>query len=639
MIMKAISLVLCGAALGGYTIGQAQTPPTISRDPTNQCVTLGEQTTLSVTASGSPPLSIQWRFEGADIPGATNRLLVLTNLQYAHAGAYSVLITNEFGAVWSPEARLTVVSGFAKVTDPPFATDSSGPGTCAWGDYDDDGFIDLFVGNWETRPVNNWLYHNLGNGTFSRVTNNVIATSKGACNACAWGDVDNDGKLDLYVCNAANSTKNTNSFYRNLGSGIFSQITTGAVAVFNNYGVGVTWQDYDNDGYLDLLVAVNIALGANFKARNVLLHNSGDGSFTPATDTALSSVMPEQAGAWGDYDEDGRLELVQPVVNSGWPQLALFDNQGEGVFTTVANEISQPSMQHQPGGALAWADYDNDGSLDLFMGGRTKNGVFFHNQGGGVFDLVLEPSDWGIAAAWGDFDNDGFQDLFVPQSSFDNSPMPRLYHNNRDGTFTQVSTGKLVRESGYSASCAWGDYDNDGFLDLAFDQGTSMRLYHNNGNTNNWLMLKLAGTTSNRSAIGAKVRVKATINHNTFWQMREISGGLGVCQSDLRPHFGLGDATVAEVVRIEWPSGIVQELTNVPARQILTVTEPVQLHSQVAGSFRFRSWKGLVFEVQSSSDCTSWSRLATATNLTGTLEFSDPEAPRHDARFYRVVGK
>lgn len=156
--------------------------------------------------------------------------------------------------------------------------------------------------------------------------------------------------------------------------------------------------------------------------------------------------------------------------------------------------------------------------------------------------------------------------------------------------------------------------------------------------TNHWLVLKLIGTTSNRSAIGAKVRVKATIGGKTFWQLREISGGR-FSQNDTRPHFGLGDASNAEIVRIEWPSGIVQELQNVAAGQILSVTEPVQLQSQAAGAFQFRSWKNIVFEVQASADCSSWNSLATVTNVTGTVEFSDPDALRHPARFYRVMSK
>ena len=154
------------------------------------------------------------------------------------------------------------------------------------------------------------------------------------------------------------------------------------------------------------------------------------------------------------------------------------------------------------------------------------------------------------------------------------------------------------------------------------------------------LHVRLVGTVSNRSAIGAKVRVKATIQGKTFWQLREISGGSGYCsQNDLRAHFGLGNATNVEVVRIEWPSGIVQELRDVPAKQTLTVTEPARLQVLELASFRIQSWKGQAFEVQISTDLKQWSPVTTVTNLTGTLEFIDSNAAQSACCFYRSVPK
>ena len=150
-----------------------------------------------------------------------------------------------------------------------------------------------------------------------------------------------------------------------------------------------------------------------------------------------------------------------------------------------------------------------------------------------------------------------------------------LYHNNGDGTFTKVG-GMAVNDGGNSYAAAWGDYNNDGFLDLFVgNDGGSNFLYHNNTNDNHWLEFRLIGTRSNRTAIGAKVRVHATINGQSFWQMREVSGGDGeMGQNSLHVHVGLGNATNADLVRIEWPSGTTQELSNVAANQFLTVTEP-----------------------------------------------------------------
>ena len=183
----------------------------------------------------------------------------------------------------------------------------------------------------------------------------------------------------------------------------------------------------------------------------------------------------------------------------------------------------------------------------------------------------------------------------------------------------------------------WGDYDNDGFMDVVMThQFGKNRLYRNLGNTNHWLKFKLVGTSSNRDAIGAKIRLQATIGAKTFWQMQELSSGL-LAPNDTRLNFGLGDATSAEVVRIEWPSGIVQELEDVAANQIVKVTEPARLVPQSKGGFQIQCWIGQSFEVQASTDLIQWTPVATVTNETGTLVFEDVDADQHDCRYYRVT--
>ncbi len=147
------------------------------------------------------------------------------------------------------------------------------------------------------------------------------------------------------------------------------------------------------------------------------------------------------------------------------------------------------------------------------------------------------------------------------------------------------------------------------------------------------------GTVSNRAAIGAKVRVQASLGGTVRWQLREISTGSSISGHNLLAHFGLRDAPKADLVRIEWPSGIIQELRDVPPNQTLTVTEPARLHTTGPTQFRIQSWKGMIFEVQSSTDLTNWQPVATATNLTGALEFADPEALTAPRKFYRVSGR
>ena len=221
-----------------------------------------------------------------------------------------------------------------------------------------------------------------------------------------------------------------------------------------------------------------------------------------------------------------------------------------------------------------------------------------------------------------------------------------LYRNNGDGTYTKITAGSLVNDLGYSTGCAWADYDNDGFLDLFVSNGWVTKsennfLYRNSGNANNWINFRLIGTASNRSAIGAKVRVKATIGGNAIWQLRELSGGGNYgSQNDLRANFGLGGATNVDTVRIEWPSGTVQELHNIAAKQFLTITEPPRLLAgQTNGTpqFTLKGGRGFNYQIETSTNLPDWSPLGTVTitNLSGTTPIIDTNVPSV-RRFYRA---
>ena len=222
----------------------------------------------------------------------------------------------------------------------------------------------------------------------------------------------------------------------------------------------------------------------------------------------------------------------------------------------------------------------------------------------------------------------------------------RLYHSDGDGAFSRVTSGSLVNDGGQSQACAWGDYDNDGFLDLfvANQSNEPNFLYRNSGNSNAWIKVRCVGTVSHRSAIGTKLRVKATIRGIPVEQLRQLTGGDGRSGQTLIAHFGLGDATIIDTVRIEWPSGIVQELHNVAANQILTVTELAKLEPYVNRAnglveLKMKSWKGFVYDIEASNDLKTWTRLTTLTNETGTLSFADPVARGAAQRFYRVSGR
>jgi len=240
-----------------------------------------------------------------------------------------------------------------------------------------------------------------------------------------------------------------------------------------------------------------------------------------------------------------------------------------------------------------------------------------------------------------DYDQDGWLDVFVTNVNNEND---FLYRNNGDGTFSAVVGESPVTHAGRSQAAAWADYNNDGCLDLFVTCGDAEPqanyLHRNNGNTNGWLSIRLIGTVSNRSAVGAKVRLQARIAAQSLWQFREISGasalGGGV---GLVAHFGLGDAEVIDVIRSEWPSGIVQEFKDIIPNQILTVTEPPRLIAQSPGGFRIQCWVNQSFDVQASTDLADWVVVDTVTNETGTLVFSDADGDQHTCRYYRVVAK
>jgi enediyne biosynthesis protein E4 len=526
---------------------------------------------------------------------------------------------------------------FTKITTGPVVTDVGSSGHGDWADYDGDGYLDLFASNGTSGGdlEKNFLYRNKGDGSFAKVTTGLIVSEDVDSVGGSWGDYDNDGFTDLFVPNRASRN---DLLYRNNGDGSFSKITTGPVVndgqVANEGG---WWADFDNDGYLDLYVSVSVFNDS--PPVNRLYRNNGDGTFSRITDNPAVSDSGDGTGAaWGDYDNDGQIDLF---VGRWGQNNALYRNTGHGSFT----RISAGDIVSEGGNLVdcAWADYDNDGFFDLFVvneaGLENQVNFLYHNNGNGTFtkntsDITADDSGSWKASAWGDYDNDGFIDLFVTSLVTKNA----LYHNNGDGTFTKITPDSPVEGLIGSWGCAWGDYDNDGFLDLFVPNGSAAQknfLYRNDGNTNAWLKVKLVGTQSNRSGIGAKVRVTANIRGSSIRQLRQISGG-AAGQSTLLAHFGLGDATNVDIVRVEWPSGIVQELQNVAPKQFLTITEPPRLQATGRGEFQFKSWIGMRFTVEASATLTSWTPLSTVTNTTGTVRFADPDAANYQQRFYRV---
>jgi len=524
-------------------------------------------------------------------------------------------------------------SVFSRVTGDPFLSDTLHSFGCATVDYDRDGLVDIFVAN--GFGDNNALYHNEGGMEFSSNTGSLVMQDGGDSSCGVWADFDNSGDLDLFV---TNYDPPIDILYRNEGGSVFSEWGEPFSADDGKAGVGAAWADMDRDGFVDLFVA-NTHVSANFAFRNDL----GVG-FSLVTGL-IGDVEGSSTGcSWTDYDLDGDSDLY--VANASGQANAFFRNDGEFSFSQVTG--FDPSGGNS--GSVCWADWDNDGDFDLLVNNyTTRVRHAWENEGRGTMIRVDEGplvSDQASStgAAWGDYDNDGDLDLFVANGLGERNS---LYRNDGDGLFVAVVDSPPAQDRGRSYSCAWTDFDNDGALDLlvanggwdgegSMPAGEDNFLYHNEGNNNAWIVIRLEGTQSNRAAIGAKVRVRATISDREVWQLREVSGGSGYCsQSDLRVHIGLGDATVADLIRVQWPSGVVQELHNTPVKQILSVVEPPRLRYEAPGIVHVASWPGQSFDLEVSSDLVEWVFARSVLNESGSALFVG-EPGDLGARYYRV---
>lgn len=476
-------------------------------------------------------------------------------------------------------------SGFTRIVDDAIVAASEGEFTAAWADYDGDGDLDLFTGGSQK------LYRNNGDGSFTSVTDSPVATNHATVpTAAVWGDYDNDGNLDLFVAGFGIDHSFQHKLFRGLGDDDFEVVEPGISHLTKSYHA--SWVDYDNDGHLDLFLP-----DASPSGFNRLYRNDGNGSFSPVEVPGITTLAGEwTACAWGDFNDDGRVDVFLVSGSAAHPD-ALFRNDGNGVFTPFSAETF--ADEDATGTAATWGDYDNDGDLDLFVStdrhlvvpSGLGTSALYRNDGTAFTKIVtgdlvtLETGSQG--ATWGDYDNDGWLDIFVANQFrdwFTQQPLVLLYRNNRDGTFTRVTSGAPVSDTVTSSSPVWVDYNDDGRLDLflafaadgnVFPGGGpwSNAFYRNDGPTGNWLKTRLVGSNSNRSAIGARVKLVSEAGGTTLNQLRFVSGDGGYLGQNMEIHFGLGDATSATSVIVEWPSGMTTTLNNISANQTLTIEE------------------------------------------------------------------
>ena len=433
----------------------------------------------------------------------------------------------------------------------------------AWGDSDNDGDLDVAVGNYT--GVNE-LYLNNGDGSFTQQDQ----FGESGTFAVAWADFDNDGDQDIAV---GRNNVGTNTIYLNNGDGTFTAGPTFGSRRTNS----VAWADYDRDGDLDLAVG-NGLLGTD--QQNQLYVNNGDGTFTRIAQFGLNQSA---SVVWGDYDNDGDPDLA--VGNGGFgyeQQNYLYVNNSDGTFTESAQFGGEDTA------CLAWGDCDNDGDLDMAVGNWNGGPNYLYvNNGDGTFTGAPQFGARDCnTLAWGDCDNDGDLDLAVGNGDFTSADQNYLYINNADGTFTEQAEFGL----GSTDAVAWGDYDRDGDLDVAVGNEHSPSqnyLYVNGENDGDFLILKLRGHFddlgpgySNRDGVGAKIAAYEAgfvgdPAHLLAHREIEAHGGFSA-QNAIEAHLGLPGRALVDV-RITWPGSagthFVQDLPGLTVGQRLMIEE------------------------------------------------------------------
>ncbi len=501
------------------------------------------------------------------------------------------------------------------VTSKKYILETTGSGI-AFIDYDNDGLLDLFVLSGDGGT--NRMYHNEGHDRFRDVTDQLGLRSSGWAQGVCAGDYDNDGYTDIFV-----TYWGQNHLYRNIGGKRFEDVTKAAHLLEDRtrYNTGCAFIDVDLDGHADLFVAnylkfdpaTNPLPGANpycyYRGipvscgprglpfdRNLLYRNNGDGTFI---DISESSGVAEPNGHYslgvltGDFNGDGLQDIY--VACDQTPSL-LYLNKGHGKFeeTAVLSGVAfDDNGKAMSGMGVAAADYNHTGLLSIFRTNFSdEHETLYRNRGDGNFDEVTLAAGLGQNTryvGWGagffDFDNDGWKDLLlvnghafpeVDTLGIDIHYKDRaiLYQNLSGDRFKDItlSAGPGLLEPHSSRGAAFGDIDNDGSVEIAINNQNETPSLLKNANpvAGHWLALRLVGTRSNRSALGARVRV--TVAGRT--ELDEVrSGGSYLSQNDLRLHFGLGSSRFADRIEIAWPSGTRQVLTHQSGDTTVTVVE------------------------------------------------------------------
>lgn len=504
---------------------------------------------------------------------------------------------------------------FHEVTDQVgFVTEAKkSKGNPVWGDFNNDGVLDLIVPcHGLSSSHGPFVYLGNANGTFTDIRATCGFSNLSQFNSLdstdwhgfALGDYDGDGNIDLYVAEGARGkrggTLKRDLLFKGRGNGKFDYVSDVAgIETSGNRGREGFWFDYDNDGELDLFVK-NYKGKNGFEGANRLYRNKGNGSFVMVANAAGldQATFGKNGGAvtaFADYDNDG---LMDAAFSGEGTSEALYRHKPDGTFVDVSAAAGLKKLD--PCQGIAWGDYNNDGFLDLFvarghLNANTTPDTLYRNNGNGTFTDVTQQArivsvgnHW--ACIWGDYDNDGFLDLFIASCGADDLGAGNanlLFHNNGNGTFTNraAQEGVELEDGGKSLhrAAAWADYDNDGFLDLIIKDGCGPerdsgpgfvglhRLFENRGRQKHFIKVNLVGVKSNKKGIGARVTI--TSDAGTSFQENTGGGGGNFWSQGSEPlHFGIG-AAISGTVKVIWPSGVIDTLRSVTANSTLRIVE------------------------------------------------------------------
>ena len=479
------------------------------------------------------------------------------------------------GCTSMQEADKTGESHFVDVTGGT-GISTSGARGAGWGDYDNDGCVDLMIS--EAKSAR--LYRNGCDGTFADVSKIAGITGPAGGFTVAWADYDGDGDLDVYIASA----DAPNSLYRNNGNGTFNNVAATAGVADERASTGATWGDYDGDGDLDLFVANRFFSTPESLITDRLYRNNGNGRFTDVGEQLGVAVVNRKTfmAAWVDYDRNGTLDLYQAV---DFGDDRLFSNDGKGGFKDVTKHAGISGPDHSMG--LAVGDINGDGCFDVISTNNTRGKpgddehgpttLYLNDCEGSFADAT---SQWGIedraTVDWGvnlvDWDNDGDEDLSIVSGGMldGGEKETNILYENRNGRLFDVTKSTGASVNGAAFGSAWADYDNDGDLDwfIANSKKNSV-LLENHGADGHFLKVKLKGI-GNRDGVGARVEVTA----GGKTQVKTIQAGKSYASSEeLMAHFGLGKHRKVETLEVYWPNGLRTQLKGLVADKQVTVTQ------------------------------------------------------------------